>query len=162
MFSIQGSTIDLDAAYPKITPGSWIALISNEATIHPSGFSGYVELYQAKAVSFPSRTDFGLSGGHPHPAGHRRESGRLPLPPASEPGAGQSEPLAVSETPLGYRSMAHARTRPVGADIAAGRALALSGKRACALRKGEPDVAMPLTQGGSVAIGGRSPPAGST
>src|SRR5205823_11653541 len=54
------SEIDLDAAYPKIVPGTWFALVSNEATAHLSGLSGYVELYRASAVSFPSRTDFAL------------------------------------------------------------------------------------------------------
>ena len=155
MFSIQGSTIDLDAAYPKITPGSWIALISNEATIHPSGFSGYVELYQAKAVSFPSRTDFGLSGKVTRIQPDTDENldvFRYRL--RQNLVLGQSEPLAVSETPLGYplygSTLALGRLAP---DIAAGRALALSGKRArVRLRKGRPDVAMPLTQGGSVAI----------
>ena len=155
MFSIQGSTIDLDAAYPKITPGSWIALVSNEATAHPSGFSGYVELYQAKAVSFPSRTDFGLSGKVTRIQPDTDENldvFRYRL--RQNLVLGQSEPLAVSETPLGYplygSTLALGRLAP---DIAAGRALALSGKRArVRLRKGQPDVTMPLTQGGSVAI----------
>ena len=155
MFSIQGSQIDLDAAYPKITPGSWIALVSNEATAHPSGLSGYVELYQAKAVSYPSRTDFGLSGKVTRIQPDTDENldvfryrirQNLVL--------GQSEPLAVSETPLGYplygSMLALGRLAP---DIAAGRVLALSGKRArLRLRKGQPEVTMSLTQGGSVTI----------
>ncbi len=126
MFSIQGSTIDLDAAYPKITPGSWIALVSNEATAHPSGFSGYVELYQAKAVSFPSRTDFGLSGKVTRIQPDTDENldvFRYRL--RQNLVLGQSEPLAVSETPLGYplygSTLALGRLAP---DIAAGRALA--------------------------------------
>ena len=154
-FSIQGSTIDLDAAYPKITPGSWLALVSNEATAHPSGFSGYVELYQAKAVSYPSRTDFGLSGKVTRIQPDTDENldvFRYRL--RQNLVLGQSEPLAVSETPLGYplygSTLALGRLAP---DIAAGRALALSGKRArVRLRKGQPDVTMPLTQGGSAAI----------
>ncbi len=67
---------------------------------------------------------------------------------------GQSEPLAVAETPLGYPlyggTLALGRLAP---DIAAGRALALSGKRQrLRLRKGQPDATMQLTDGGSVAI----------
>ncbi len=155
MFSIQGSQIDLDAAYPKITPGSWIALVSNDATAHPSGFSGYVELYQVKAVSFPSRTDFGLSGKVTRIQPDTDENldvFRYRL--RQNLVLGQSEPLAVSETPLGYplygSTLALGRLAP---DIAAGRALALSGKRPrLQLRKGQPDVTMPLTEGGSVAI----------
>ncbi len=48
--------IDLEAAYPKILPGSWFALVSNETRLRTrAGFAGYVELYRANAVSFPSR-----------------------------------------------------------------------------------------------------------
>ena len=42
MFSIQGSQIDLDAAYPKIVPKSWFALVSNEAAVDRSGLQGTV------------------------------------------------------------------------------------------------------------------------
>ena len=61
-FSIQGSEIDLDAAYNKIVPGSWLALVSNDDLGNQSGLRGYVELYAAQSVGFPSRTDFALSG----------------------------------------------------------------------------------------------------
>ena len=47
-FKIKDSEIDLDAAYPKITPGSWFAMVSNETTGSQSaGLQGHVELYMA-------------------------------------------------------------------------------------------------------------------
>lgn len=59
-FEIQNDKIDLDAAYSKVTPGSWLLLVSNETSnSHP--LPGYVELYRANSVSILSRTDFGLS-----------------------------------------------------------------------------------------------------
>ena len=154
-FAIQGNTIDLDAAYARILPGSWLALVSNEVSANPSGLAGYVELYRAKGVSFPSRRDFGLSGKvtriEPDTAenldvfrGRLRETLVL----------AQSEALAVAETPLGYplfgATLALSRLAP---GIAPGRALAVSGKRArIRLRRGKPDVTLSLTGGSSVVV----------
>jgi baseplate J-like protein len=155
MFSIQDSVIDLDAAYPKVTPGSWLALVSNAASSHPSGLSGYVELYRANAVSFPSRTDFGLSSKvtriEPDTSENldifrHRIRENLVL--------AQSEPVQVAERPLGYplygATLALGRLAP---DIGPGRTLAVSGKRArIRLRKGRPDATLQLADGGSVTI----------
>ena len=52
-FEITGDQFDLDAAYPKVVAGSWVALVNS---------AGYVELYKAVTVSFPSRAEFALSG----------------------------------------------------------------------------------------------------
>jgi hypothetical protein len=52
-FRITGNALDLDAAYPKMVAGSWVALVNS---------ADYVELYKAVTVSFPSRADFALSG----------------------------------------------------------------------------------------------------
>ena len=52
-FSIQNdqsAAIDLDASYPRVLPGSWIALMR----------PNYIEIYNAKEVDFTSRTGFGL------------------------------------------------------------------------------------------------------
>ena len=55
-FEIQDRHIDLDASYPKVLKGSWVALVK----------PGYVELYKANAdalhptVTFTTRTGFGL------------------------------------------------------------------------------------------------------
>jgi hypothetical protein len=155
-YSIQGSQIDLDAAYPKITPGSWLALVSNAATPHPSGLSGYVELYRASAVSFPSRTDFGLSSKVTRIVPDTVESldvfrGRI----RENLVLAQSEPLQVAEKPLGYPLygdvLALGRLAP---DIGPGRALAVNGKRArVRLRKGHPDATLQLADGGSATLG---------
>lgn len=58
-FGIQDGRIELDAEYPKVVAGSWVALVTPTARGHPSG---YVELYHASKVSFPSRSRFALSG----------------------------------------------------------------------------------------------------
>ena len=52
-FGITGNHIDLDSAYPRIVPGSWVVLVND---------AGFAELYKADAVSHPSRADFALSG----------------------------------------------------------------------------------------------------
>jgi hypothetical protein len=154
-FEIQGSEIDLDAAYAKITPGSWIALVSNAVGSDPSGLAGYVELYQAKSVSFPSRRDYGLSGKttriEPDTDENLdtfRDRIRENLVLA------QSEALAVVETPLGYPLYGNVISLSrLALDIAPGRALAVSGKRVrVRLRKGKSDISMTLTEGGSVTI----------
>lgn len=155
MFRIQGSQIDLDAAYPKITPRSWFALVSNGPGSDPSGLPGYVELYGAKSVSFPSRVDFGLTGKvtrlEPDTDEHLdvfRSRIRRALVLA------QSELLPVAETPLGHPL--YGDTLGLGRiaeGIAPGRALAVSGKRArIRLRRGRPDVTMNLVTGGTVTL----------
>ena len=53
-----GKAIDLDAAYPKIVVGSWVALTGGQGGTEPTG---YVELYHVVAISQLSRTAFGLS-----------------------------------------------------------------------------------------------------
>lgn len=52
-FGSFGSPMDLDNAYPKIVPRSWVAFANTD---------GYVQLYNLVAVSFRSRTNFALSG----------------------------------------------------------------------------------------------------
>ncbi|MEA3207794.1 MAG: hypothetical protein QOE70_851 [Chthoniobacter sp.] len=52
-FKLSGDHFDLDNAYAKIVAGSWVALTNS---------AGYVELYKALTISFPSRADFALSG----------------------------------------------------------------------------------------------------
>jgi hypothetical protein len=52
-FEIKGNHFDLDAAYPRIVAGSWVALVNS---------ADYVELYKAVTVSFPSRAEFALNG----------------------------------------------------------------------------------------------------
>ncbi len=57
-YQIRNRVIDLDASYPKVVPGGWVAL--ERAPQHP-GDRGYAEVYRALDVSFPSVSRFGLS-----------------------------------------------------------------------------------------------------
>jgi hypothetical protein len=57
-FEIRNGVIDLDASYAKIIPGSWLALARPPASATENG---YVELYKALNVSFPSRSEFAIS-----------------------------------------------------------------------------------------------------
>lgn len=58
-----GSFIHLDAVYPKIVPGGWIAMVNpNIPPPVPRSPSGYVTLYQATTVSAISRSAYGQSG----------------------------------------------------------------------------------------------------
>ena len=154
-FEIEGSVIDLDSAYSKILPGSWFALVSNEASVDPSGLAGYVELYRANAVSFPSRRDYGLSGKITRIEPDIDENlGVFRARLRENLVLAQSEALAVAETPLGYplygETLALSRLEP---DLAAGRALAVSGRRArIGLRAGKPDAVLNLTEGDSLII----------
>jgi hypothetical protein len=58
---VAGRRIDLDQMYPKIVPGSWVALVRPPTPPPPSSLPGYVELYRASSVAHLSRSDFGLS-----------------------------------------------------------------------------------------------------
>ncbi len=52
---ISQNSIDLDSAYPKIVPASWIALTK------PASPKDYVKIYNVAKASITSRTDFTLS-----------------------------------------------------------------------------------------------------
>lgn len=61
-FNLAAQGVDLDQMYPKIVPGSWLALVSAAIRHRPSSLPGYVELYRAQTVSHRSLSAFGLSG----------------------------------------------------------------------------------------------------
>ncbi len=123
---------------------------------HPPGFSGYVELYSAKVVSYPSRTDFGLSGKVTRIEPDIDEnldvfSDRLR----------ETLVLAQAEALPGIRDAARlsalwrARWPSAGwrrTSPPAARWPSPASGRACGLRKGQPDATMPLTEGGSITI----------
>ncbi len=132
-FFISGETLDLDAAYPRLLPGSWIALCSYGDGSDRSGLAAQMDLFRAVGVAFPSRTDFGLSGRITRiqadiPAtklGPRRGGLQQSLV------LGQSEQLEVSGTPL--HTPLHGDTLVLAhrlEDIEAGRVIALRGKAA--------------------------------
>ncbi len=162
-YRIFGNRIDLDTEYPKIVPGSWVALVAAAPPPDFAAFAnssvssklaqGYVELYRAQSVAHLSRRDYGLSGKITRIVPDTTENlnrfglrGTLVL--------AQSEPLPVTSTPLEFPLygdvLALDRLAP---GIGPGRALALSGKRArVRLRKGRSAVTMTLVEGGSVTV----------
>lgn len=154
-FEIDGSDIDLDAAYPKVVPGSWIALASNDGSPDPTGLGGYVELYLAKTVRSLSRQDFGLSSRITRIEPDTDEHLDVFRPRLRETLVlAQPEELPVAEPPLGYPLYGYtlALARPEHG-IVPGKALAVSGKRVrIRLRRGQDDVSMALDEGGSVTL----------
>jgi hypothetical protein len=60
-FTIQNGVIDLDASYPKVVAGSWVALSTSTPPPGHPWSQGYVELYKVRQVSHLSRVDFALS-----------------------------------------------------------------------------------------------------
>jgi len=60
-FGLARQRIDLDQSYPKVVPGSWIVLLSEEPPHETSSLPGYAELYQATTVGHQSVSAFGLA-----------------------------------------------------------------------------------------------------
>ena len=60
-FDLEDQRVDLDQMYPKIVPGSWLALVSPAIRHQPSSLPGYVELYRADTVAHISLSEFGVS-----------------------------------------------------------------------------------------------------
>ncbi|WP_041603390.1 putative baseplate assembly protein [Thioflavicoccus mobilis] len=60
-FALDPDALDLDPDNPRITAGSWIALVSNVLGRGRAGLPGYTELYRAARVAHLTRSDFGLS-----------------------------------------------------------------------------------------------------
>ena len=154
-FSIQGLLIDLDAAYPKVGPGSWFALVSNDATPDRSGLQGPVQLYGASKVGYPSRTDFGLGGKvtriEPDTSTNLdtfRHRLRQTLVLA------QSDALPVAPRRLDFPH--YGATLPLGRiaeGLAPRQAIAVTGKRArVRLRKGASPVTFALAAGGTATL----------
>lgn len=122
----DGHVIDLDASYPKIVPGSWVALAGPNET-HPH----YVELYRVSQVAQASRTDFAVTAKITRitpdttvnlDANHfdRRTTAVL----------AQSEELAFAPRPLTYPLFGDAIV--LGSrepDLVSGQLIAVSGKR---------------------------------
>jgi predicted phage baseplate assembly protein len=55
------SPFDLDAAYPKVVAGSWIALVSDDGSNPEFALPGFIELCRAESVSYPTRSNFTLN-----------------------------------------------------------------------------------------------------
>lgn len=59
---IVGSQLDLDGAFPKVLPGSWLVLAGGSGGTGSPSLPGWVELYRAQTVTQLSRAQYGLSG----------------------------------------------------------------------------------------------------
>ena len=60
-FALAGTSVDLDQAYPKVVPGSWVLLQTETVLERRSLLAGYAELYQARTVAYPSVSNFGMA-----------------------------------------------------------------------------------------------------
>lgn len=116
------SIIDLDAAYPKIVPQSWVVLTSRETT------ASHVELFLAEKVSLRSETKSGLSGRITRVLVDHSKGSHFTV--ANTAVLAQSEELAVAgrrvEAPVYGPKLTLAGRVDA---LSAGRALAISGKR---------------------------------
>ncbi|MGH2688966.1 MAG: putative baseplate assembly protein [Actinomycetota bacterium] len=127
-FKILGDEFDLDADYPRIVPGSWVALRKPKADKGPPVPRGYVELYRAEAVEYLTRSAFGISSKvtriRPDTTEHLSTFALRETVVHA-----QSEEVLVDEVPLRYPlygvTLALGRLAP---GLAPGRFLALSGK----------------------------------
>lgn len=130
-FAITPGQIDLDTDNPRISAGSWIALVSNEPGRGSPALPGYVELYRADRVERRSRTAFGISGKITRITPDTVENltaGRYPLRRTLV--LAQSERLATTATPLRHPVQGEALTlgrRVEG--LRPGQPLALYGRR---------------------------------
>jgi hypothetical protein len=61
-YRILGTRLDLDGAFPKVLPGSWLVLAGGRGGPGSPSLPGWVELYRAKTVTQLSRAQYGLSG----------------------------------------------------------------------------------------------------
>ena len=154
-FHINGTTVDLESANPKITAGTWFALVSNEAGLGSADLPGYTELYRAQRVSQLSRNDFGISGKTTRITPDTTENlsaARFGL--RNTLVLAQSERLATVDTPLFHPVQGDTLTLGQRVDgLLPGQALAVSGTRQrIAIAAGAKGLSLQLAQGGSVAL----------
>ncbi len=154
-FHINGTTVDLESANPKITAGTWFALVSNEAGQGSADLPGYTELYRAQRVSQLSRNDFGISGKTTRITPDTTENlsaARFGL--RNTLVLAQSERLATVDTPLFHPVHGDALTLGQRVEgLLPGQALAVSGTRQrIAIAAGAKGLSLQLAQGGSVAL----------
>jgi hypothetical protein len=156
-FVIDAAAVDLDTDNPKITAGSWFALVSNQPGIGSADLPGYTELYRASKVIHRTRSAFGISGKVTRITPDTDENltaGRFPLRRTLV--LAQSERLATVDTPLSHPVYGDALTlgRPV-AGLVPGQAIALRGRRQrIAIRPNAAGLTLELEDGGSVALEG--------
>ena len=154
-FALDPAELDLDGDHPRVTAGSWIALVSNEIGRGSPDLPGYTELYRADGVAHLNRSDFGLSGKVTRISPDtdenltaRRFDLRRTLVLA------ESERLLPAETPLFHPVYGDRLTLELRAeDLRAGQALALTGRRQrVRVAAGVQGLALALDDGGSAGL----------
>ena len=127
-YTVSSTRIDLDAAYPRVTAKSWVALVASSTCV---GGGGYAELYRASDVSVVSRADFGVSARITRVVPDTSENlDATHFPIVCTVVHAQSEPLAAAPRPIAYPAFgASLALATIERDLGPGRALALSGKR---------------------------------
>ena len=125
---VQGTTIDLDSIYAKVTSGGWVALI------HPDGQStripaGYVSLYNVTSAVPVTRSAFGLSAKITRIVpDYNTDLAEFPL--RTTIALVQSEEQAAAEQPLLYPLYGTSVSLEVlRNDVAGVQVIALSGNR---------------------------------
>lgn len=114
-----GRAIDLDRAYPKVLPGSWLIL----------QMPHYVELYQVMSVTTASRTDYLLTGQVTR-VGLDTDLGLASFGLRGTVVFIEPEELMLAEKPIADPLYGHEIVLDgVYPDLARGQPLALSGKR---------------------------------
>jgi predicted phage baseplate assembly protein len=137
--------IDLDAAYPKIAPGSWLALVNPTLGWRAASFPGYVELYRALSVAQANRVGFGLAGKVTRVTPDSDENLSL-FDPRETAVFAQSERLIIGRRPLEYPVYGAAVPMArIVEGLAPGQTLAVTGKRARLRILRVPSEASPLS-----------------
>jgi len=154
-FEIDPPDIDLDTDNPKITAGSWLALVSNETGLGSADLPGYTELYRADAVTHLSRSAFGISAKITRVTADTTENltaARFPL--RRTLALAQSERLATVDTPLFHPVYGDALSLGVRVEgLQPGQPIALSGPRQrIAVAPGATGLSLVLEDGGSAAL----------
>ncbi|MEZ5628238.1 MAG: putative baseplate assembly protein [Rhodocyclaceae bacterium] len=154
-FALDTSALDLDTDNPKITAGSWIALVSNEPGLGSAALPGYTELYRASKVIHRSRNAFAISSKVTRVTPDTTENltaSRFPLRRTLV--LAQSERLDTVDTPIFHPVYGEAITLGQRvADLLPGQPIALSGPRQrIAIAPRAAGLSLSVDGGGSVAL----------
>ncbi|HTD55857.1 MAG TPA: putative baseplate assembly protein [Silvibacterium sp.] len=123
------SLVDLDAVYPKLAVGSWLALIVPDANTSRSP-SGFITLHLINSVTSISRSDYGMSTRITRLAVDNASTlNTYYAATRSTSALAQSEELAVTEQPLHYPLYGgYIDLKDVRLDLAGVQAIAIYGK----------------------------------
>ena len=128
-YKINNDQLDLDSAYPKVLPGSWLLLAGGSDAAGMPSLPGAIALYRVGKMRQLSRSDFGISGKvtriDPEPT-----AGLVDFGLKETLVLAQSEELPLAAKPLDYPL--YGGTLALGRrdmHLAPRQAVAISGKR---------------------------------